>query len=209
LADPVRQGLVASYARPGGNLTGVLVAIDGLWNKYLELARELVPGATTIGLVVNPSNPGNAVPRHDVETAGTATGIKIVVVEARATIDFEPAFKALIAAGVQAVIVGGDALFVSEHKRLAELATASRLPSVSGTRELTEAGGIISYSVSNSGNFRRAAYFVDKILKGTKPADLPVEFPTTLEMIVNMKAAKALGITIPPTLLARADEVIE
>ena len=209
LVDPIRQGLVDSYSHPGGNVTGILVAVEGLWTKSVEIARELIPTASTLGLLVNPANPGTIPQRRDVEAAANVDRIKLVVVEAREAVDFDQAFRQLVSAGAQVVLVGADALFVSESRHLAQLALASHIPTVSGTRELTEAGGLVSYNVSNVANYRRAAYFVDKILNGNPPAELPVEFPTKVELVVNRKTAETLGLAIPPTVLARADEVIE
>jgi putative tryptophan/tyrosine transport system substrate-binding protein len=209
LDDPVRMGLIASYARPGGNLTGIAVNVEGLNTKQVELVSELVPGVAAVGLLVNPTNPTDLTQRQDIEAAGAAQGFKMTVAEASAKDDLDQAFRSLSDAGVQAVIVLRDAMMVGERRRVAALALAAHLPTVFGIHEHVEAGGLISYGVSVHANFRRAAYFVDTILRGAKPADLPVEFPTELEMSINLKTAKALGLAVPPSLLARADEVIE
>jgi putative ABC transport system substrate-binding protein len=183
--------------------------VDGLMGKQVELVRELMPHATTVGVLVDPPNQTHAGLRHDIEATASAAGMKVVAAIASSTAEIVPAFQKLSQVGVQAVIVPRDGLFLAESGRIAELARAARVPTAHSLREETEAGGLISYGVNVPANFRRAAYFVDKILKGTKPADLPIEFPTRLELIINLKTARALGLEIPPTLLARADEVIE
>jgi putative ABC transport system substrate-binding protein len=209
LVDPVGLGLVANYARPGGNLTGVVVAVEGLSQKQVELAAELIPGASVLGLLVNPTNATSGRQQQEIETAATTKGINIVVVQARAKSDLDAAFEGLGRAGVQGVIGMRDGMLIANAARIAQLAEGARLPTVFGTREQVIGGGLVGYGVNLDGNYRRAAYYVDKILKGANPRDLPLEFPTKLEMVVNLKTSKALGITIPPTMLARADEVIE
>ena len=209
LNDPVRLGLIASYARPGGNLTGILSQVEGLPGKQVEIAQELVPSLTLIGLLANPANATHAYQRQEIETAAAAKRVKVIAAEARSKGDLEPAFNSLRAAGVRLAIVLRDNMFVSERRRIADLATTMRLPTIGSQNSYVEAGGLISYGVEDSENHHRAADFVAKILKGAKPADLPVEFPTKLLLVINTKTAKTLGLTIPPTLLARADEVIE
>jgi putative ABC transport system substrate-binding protein len=209
LNDPVRLGLIASYARPGGNLTGILSQVEGLPGKQVEIAQELVPALTLIGVLANPANATHAYQRQEIETAAAAKRVKVIAAEARSKGDLEPAFNSLRAAGVRLAIVLRDNMFVSERRRIADLATTMRLPTIGSQNSYVEAGGLISYGVEDSENHHRAADFVDKILKGAKPTDLPVEFPTKLLLVVNMKTAKALGLEIPPTVLARADEVIE
>jgi putative ABC transport system substrate-binding protein len=209
LNDPVRLGLIASYARPGGNLTGILSQVEGLPGKQVEIAQELVPALTLIGVLANPANATHAYQRQEIETAAAAKRVKVIAAEARSKGDLEPAFNSLRAAGVRLAIVLRDNMFVSERRRIADLATTMRLPTIGSQNSYVEAGGLISYGVEDSENHHRAADFVDKILKGAKPTDLPVEFPTKLLLVVNMKTAKAVGLDVPPTLLARADEVIE
>jgi putative tryptophan/tyrosine transport system substrate-binding protein len=209
LIDPIKAGLARSLARPGGTVTGTLTQVDGLMGKQVELVRELMPHATTVGVLVDPPNQTHAGLRHEIEAAASAAGMKVVAASASSKAEIAPAFQKLSQAGVQAVIVPRDGLFLAESGRIAELARAARVPTAHSLREETEAGGLISYGVNVPANFRRAAYFVDKILQGAKPADLPIEFPTRLELIINLKTAKALGLDVPPTLLARADEVIE
>lgn len=207
LNDPV--GLIASYARPGGNLTGILSQVEGLPGKQVEIAQELVPALTLIGVLANPANATHAYQRQEIETAAATKRVKVIAAEGRSKGDLEPAFNSLRAAGVRLAIVLRDNMFVSERRRIADLATTMRLPTIGSQNSYVEAGGLISYGVEDSENHHRAADFVDKILKGAKPADLPVEFPTKLLLVINMKTAKTLGLTIPPTLLSRADEVIE
>ena len=209
LVEPVGMGLVANYAHPGSNVTGTLVAVEELSKKQLEIIVELLPGATTIGLLVNPTNPAMHPQQQEIEAAARTKGIKIIAAEASSEADIEPAFKSLIAPGVQAVIVTRDALFFNERRRVAELAATFRLPTGHGEKLEVQAGGLVSYGVDVPANYGRAAYFVDRVLKGAKPADLPVEFPTKLEMAVNLKTAKALGLDVPQSLIARANEVIE
>lgn len=209
LIDPVNMGLITNYQRPGGNVTGILNVIEGLPGKQVEIALELVAGASAIGVLVNPTNPSNVPQLQAVEIAGAAKGIKIIAAEVRTKADLDPAFKLLTAAGVRAVIGLRDFVLFSERVHVAELAMASRLPSIFSQPEHTEAGGLVSYGVSINENVRRAAYFVDRILKGDNPANLPVEFPTKLSMVINIKTAKALDLTIPPALLVSAQEFIE
>jgi putative ABC transport system substrate-binding protein len=210
LNDPVRLGLIASYARPGGNVTGILSQVEGLPGKQVEIAQELIPAITVIGMFANPANATHSYQRREIEAAGAVKAIKVIAAEARSRADFDAAFTLLRAAGVQAAIVLRDAMLVSERRRIAELATKTRLPTIASQNSYVEAGGLVSYGVDETrDNHRRAADFANKILKGAKPSDLPVEFPSKLLLAVNMKTAKAIGLTIPPTLLARADEVIE
>ena len=209
LIDPIKGGLARSLARPGGTVTGTLTQVDGLMGKQVELVRELMPHATTVGVLLDPPNQTHAGLRHEIEATALAAGIKVVAASAGSKAEIAPAFQTLSQAGVQAMIVPRDGLFLAESGRIAELARAARLPTVHSLREETEAGGLISYGVNVPANFRRAAYFVDKILKGAKPADLPIEFPTRLELIINLKTAKAIGIDVPWFLQQRADEVIE
>jgi putative ABC transport system substrate-binding protein len=205
----VNLGLVTSLARPGGNVTGILTLVEGLSGKQVEIALQLIPAATKLGVLINPTNPADTAQWQEIEAAGAAKGIKVVAVEARTKGDLDPAFTSLTAAGVQVVIVVRDTLLVGERVHIAKLAAAAHLPTVAGAGEMAKAGGLIAYGTSITANVRRAAYFVDRILKGTKASDLPVEFPTKVELIINLKTAKVLGLNIPPTLLARADEVIE
>jgi putative tryptophan/tyrosine transport system substrate-binding protein len=209
LDDPVGLGLIKSDARPGGNVTGLLTSVPGLPAKQLELARDLIPNTTRIGLLVNPTNVSDLNQRQEMETAGAAMAVTLIPVETRTPEDLDPVFPALARERVDVVIVLRDPLFFTQRRRIAAAALATRLPTIYGIRENVDDGGLISYGINLSQNFRRAADYVVKILKGAKPGDLPVEFPTKLELVINLPTAKALGLDIPPTLLARADEVIE
>jgi putative ABC transport system substrate-binding protein len=209
LTDPVRLGLVASHNRPGGNVTGILLTLDGLVGKQLQLMRDLTPGAGRIGILMNVRNPANAAQQRDAEAAAPSLGIDIVPVDVHSSADLDAAFQTLTRERCELVVVLSDLIFTTERRRVAALAIAARLPSIYGLREHAHDGGLVSYGVSFRENWRRAAYFVDKILKGAKPADLPVELPARLEMVINLRTAKALGMAMPDRLIALADEVIE
>jgi len=209
LADAVHLGLVTSEARPGGNVTGITPYVAGLPAKQLELAREIVPGARRIG-VLNDINDPKAPPQwEELQAAGRLFGVTVAAAEVRTPDDLVHAIQALADQQLDATIVLQTSMFLSERQKIAALAAAMRLPMIYGYREHVVDGGLISYGVDLRDCFRRSAVYVDKILKGTAPGDLPVEFPTKLELVINLKAAKALGLKTPPTLLARADEVIE
>ncbi len=209
LADPIRLGLIKSVARPGGNVTGLLLFEEGLPGKQLELALDLIPGATKIGLAVNPDNANSLTQLRELETAAAAKAIKIVSIEVRTPENVNSIFPTLAKERVDAAIVLRDTVFFAQRAKLAASAMAVRLPTVYGFREHVEDGGLISYGISLPENFRRAADYAVKILRGAKPSDLPIEFPTRLELVINLKTANALGLEIPPTLRARVDEVIE
>jgi putative ABC transport system substrate-binding protein len=208
LANPIDLGLIASMSRPGGNVTGIMFRIDDLAGKQLELAAQLVPALARVGLIVNIAS-GVIIDRQEAESAGKQLGIGLVSAEVREPNDLDVAFQMLSNEHVQAVIVLVDGMLFQERERIAQLAASARLPAVYAFRQHVDAGGLLSYGVNLAENFRRAATYVVKILKGAKPADLPVEFPNKLELIINLKTAQALGLDIEPTLLARADEVIE
>jgi putative ABC transport system substrate-binding protein len=208
LADAINLGLIASEARPGGNVTGISFRTEGLTSKQVELALQMIPDVAAIGFVVNVAS-GVIIDRQELESTCQRLGIKAVPAEVRSSNDLDAAFQALANDHVQAVIVLVDGMLFSERTKIAALAAATRLPAIYGFRDHVDAGGLASYGVNLSENFHRAAAYVNKILKGAKPGDLPVEFPTKLELIVNNKAAKALGLEIPPSVLVRADEVIE
>ena len=209
LDDPVGLGLIQSDAKPGGNVTGVLTSLPGLPAKQLELARDLIPGTTRIGLLVNPTNVSDLSQRQEMETIGAAMGVKLIPVEARRPEDLDEVFPALAKERADVLITLRDPLFFTQRRTLAAAALASRLPTIYAFRESVDDGGLISYGINVSQNFRRSTDYVAKILKGANPGDLPVEFPTKLELVINLSTAKALGLSVPPTLLARADEVIE
>jgi putative ABC transport system substrate-binding protein len=208
LADAVNLDLIASEARPGGTVTGVSFRTQGLTSKQVELALQMIPDVVKLGYLVNVAS-GVIIDRQELESTCQRLSIKAVPAEVRSPNDLDAAFQSLGNDRVQAVIVLVDGMLLSERKRIAALAATTRLPAIYGFRDHVDAGGLASYGVNLSENFHRAATYVNKILKGAKPGDFPVEFPTKLELIVNNKAAKALGLTIPPSVLVRADEVIE
>ena len=210
LADPIALGFTTSGARPTGNVTGIMPYVKGLPSKQIELARELVPGATRIGLIDDVTDPKAHPQRQEIEATARGLEIEIVPAEVRTAADIDAAFQALALAGVQAVVVEQSNMTGSAaSKPLAQAAASKRLPTVYGYRQNVDAGGLVSYGVNLDWCNHRAAYYVDKILKGAKPSDLPIEFPTHLELVINLKTAKALGLTVPSSLLVRADEVIE
>jgi ABC-type uncharacterized transport system substrate-binding protein len=208
LADPIHLGLIASISRPGGNVTGVLFRTEGLAGKQLELALQMIPDARRIGFLVNVAGPV-VIDRKELENANRMLGVELDTTEVREPADLDAAFRTLADSGVQAIVVQTDPMFFNERERISVLAAANRLPAVYAFRDHVDAGGLISYGVNLGACFHSAATYVVKILKGSRAGDLPVEFPTQLELIINLKTAKALGLEIPPSLLARADEVIE
>ena len=209
LTNPIEFGVAASYARPGGNVTGVLQTVEDLPTKLLALAVEVIPGANKIGLLVHSNNPIQPVLQRSLDAAVNALGIELTVLEVVSPDDLHAAFRRLARERVKVVLMLPDFMFLNERKRIALFAMAERLPTVFAFRENVEDGGLISYGTNLRESLRRTASFVDKILKGTEPGDLPIEFPTKLVLLINLTTAKALELTIPPTLLARADEVIE
>jgi putative ABC transport system substrate-binding protein len=209
LADPVELGLIKSYARPGGNVTGIMPYVAGLPTKQLELARELVPGATRIGLLDDVTDPKALPQSREIKAAGEKLEINIIPAEIRTAADIGRAYETFSTGGAEIVVVEQSNMLLSGRQVIAEAAAAKKLPTLYGYHEHVEAGGLISNGVNLDWCWHRAAYYVDKILKGAKPADLPVEFPTTLELWINQKTAKALGLKIPPTVLVRADKIIE
>jgi putative tryptophan/tyrosine transport system substrate-binding protein len=209
LADPVELGLIKSYARPGGNVTGIMPYVAGLPTKQLELARELVSGATRIGLLDDVTDPKARPQSQEIKAAGEKLEISIITGEVRTAADIDQAYQAFSTSGTEIVVVEQSNMLVNASKVIAEAAAARKLPTLYGYHEHVEAGGLVSYGVNLDWCFHRTAYYVDKILKGANPADLPVEFPTTLELWINQKTAKALGLKIPPTVLVRADKIIE
>jgi len=207
--DPVGVGLVTSLARPGGNITGLSAIVGELSPKRLELIREIVPGLARIAVLANTSN--DAVRRDwaRIETAARSLGVQSQLLDLRESDALGPTFDDASARRADALVVVIDAITQANQQRIVDLAMKHRLPAIYSSREFVDAGGLISYGVSYPDLYRRAATYVDKILKGTKPADLPVVQPTKFELVINLKTAKALGIGVPPTLSARADEVIE
>jgi putative ABC transport system substrate-binding protein len=209
VADPVGSGLVASLARPGGNITGWTHQGLELRVKYLDLLKEAVPGATRIGVLWNPANPIHRPSLKSMEAAAQALTVDLHPIGVRRSEEIEGAFSVLARQRVQALTVFQDGMFLARGPQIIALAAMNRLPTMYGTTELVRAGGLMGYGVDLLDMYRRGAYFVDRILKGAKPADLPVEQPTKFELVINLKTAKALGLTIPPSLLARADEIIQ
>jgi ABC-type uncharacterized transport system substrate-binding protein len=207
--DPVGSGLVASLARPGGNVTGLSAVGPELNRKQLQLLTEAVPSLTRVAVLSNPTVPSHAVAVREIEVAARTLKVRLQVLEVRAPGEFAGAFSAATKERAGALLMLGGSVFFAHRARLAELAVESRLPTMGGPREFAQAGVLIGYGADLRDSWRRAAGYVGRILKGAKPADLPVEQPTKFEFVVNLKTAKALGLTIPPAVLARADQVIE
>ena len=207
--DPVGDGFVASLGRPGGNITGVTALSRELSGKRLELLKDTVPGLARVAILWNPVEVSGARQLRDTEDAARVLGLQVQALEARGPDDFAGAFAAALKGGAGGLTVLEDPVTRFQRARLVDLAAQSRLPTISNERVFVEAGGLMSYAASDRDMHRRAAYYVDRILKGAKPADLPVEQPTKFELIINLKTAKALGMTIPPSLLLLADEVIQ
>jgi putative tryptophan/tyrosine transport system substrate-binding protein len=208
-ADPIGEGLVASLARPGGNLTGVSVLTVELMAKRLELLSELVPQAKVIVLLVNPNNPNTEPMIRDVQEAARTKGVELPILKAGSEIEIDAAFASLVQLQAGGLVVGADPFFNSRREQLVALAARHVVPAIYEWREFAKAGGLISYGTSLAGIYRQDGIYAGRILNGAKPADLPVEQPTRFELVVNLKTAKALGLTVPPSILARADEVIE
>ena len=208
VGDPVATGLVASLARPGGNVTGSSFFNLEIYGKQIELLKEIFPRARRFAFLMNPDNPSSAPTYSTTEGAAKLLKVELHRFTTRGPAEFDGAFSAMVKARVDAVVVQNDAVLTTHAGSIAELAAKRRLPVASG-RELTEAGRLLGYGHSVPDSFRRAGYFVDRILKGAKPADLPVERPTKFELVINARAAKQISVTIPALMLARADRVIE
>jgi putative ABC transport system substrate-binding protein len=207
--DPLGSGLVASLARPGGNVTGMSLMAPDLGGKRLELLKELIPRLSLVAVLWNADNPYSALVFKETQTASQTLAIRIQSLEVRSENDLADAFEAARRQGPDALVAVEDPLTLSNRKLIADSAASQQLPAIYGLREFAAAGGLMSYGANLADLYRRAAAYVDKILKGAKPADLPVQQPTKFDFVINLKTAKALGIEIPPTVLARADEVIE
>ncbi len=209
IADPVGAGFVNSLSRPGGNVTGTTNLARDLGGKLLELLREIAPGTNPVFVLRNPRNPAAPLQLREVEVAARALGLQLVLLDVTVADELNDAFARMARENAKGVVTLADPLLISQRERIAELARKTRLPMVFSRRENVEAGGLISYGPSLRAQFRDSAAFVDKILKGADPADLPVEQPTRLELILNLKTAKAIGLDVSPSLLVRANEVIE
>jgi putative ABC transport system substrate-binding protein len=207
--DPVGAGLVVSLARPGGNVTGLSMLSPEMVGKELELLKEIVPRVSRVAILVNPTNPTQTLWLGHAKVAARTLGVELQALEARGPDNFERAFAAMTRERAGALFVVADGMFLLHRTRIVGLAAKHRLPAMYALRGFVDAGGLVVYGASLSDNSRRAATYVDKILKGANPADLPIEQPTKLELVINLKTAKALGLTIPPSVLLRADEVIQ
>jgi ABC-type uncharacterized transport system substrate-binding protein len=208
LSFPIENGIIASFARPGGNATGLTVLSEVLNGKRLELLKETAPKITRIGVLSNPANPTQPLEWKEIQAAAQGLALKLQSLGVRSAEDFDGVFKAALEDHTQALINLPEALLVTHLKRIVEFAAKNKLPAMYSSPEFVQAGGLMSYSPIITDLWRRAATYVDKILKGAKPADLPVEQPKKFEFIINLKAAKQIGLTIPPNVLARADKVI-
>jgi len=208
VGDPVANGLVASLARPGGNITGLSTLAPELSGKGLELLKETIPKLSRVAVVWNPDNPGKTSSFKETEVAARALRLQLQSLEVRGPKDVEPAFQAARKERAGALIVLRDVVVSSQIRRILELALKNQMPAIYGDRGFVDAGGLMSYGPNIDDLFRRAATYVDKILKGTKPADLPIERPSKFELVINLKTAKQIGLTIPPNVLARADKVL-
>ena len=207
--DPVHSGLVASLNRPGGNITGVTLLLTVLGAKRLGLLRELIPNATMVGVLVNPANPGAAAETKDLQEAARALGIELHVLSASTDGDLDTAFANFVQRRVGALLIGNDSFFISRREQIVAMAASRAIPTMYFVREFAAAGGLISYGTSNADAYRLVGVYVGRILKGEKPADLPIMQPTKFDLVINLKTANALGLDMPAKLLALADEVFE
>jgi putative tryptophan/tyrosine transport system substrate-binding protein len=207
--DPVGSGLVPSLAHPGGNVTGTSVISPDLLGKQLQLLKEVVPKVSRVAFLRHPANPASAANLREAEAAARVLGVRLQTLEARNPQEIDSAFAAMTRERAGALLIHADALFGNQRRQIAELATKRRLPSIQLTTEYAEAGGLMAFGPNLLDLERRAATYVDKILKGAKPGDLPVEQPTKFELLINVRTAKAIGLTIPQSLLQRADQIID
>ncbi len=208
VGDPVGAGLVTSLRRPGGNVTG-LSGLTEIGGKHLQLLQEVVPRKQVIGVLLNPETPFSQAALKQIKMAADANRIRLEILEVRSSEQLPRLFEAAVSADVGGLIVLGDPLTFNLRRQIVELSAKARVPAISPSREWAEAGGCLSYGADRRQLYRRAGEYVDRILKGAKPGDLPVEQPTKFELVINLKTARALGLTVPPSLLARADQVIE
>jgi len=209
IPDPIGEGFAASLSRPGGNITGLSTIVTEASAKHVELLRVVIPNLSRVAVLINPSNPSDSLILEQINGAAFSSGVKVLPVEAGTAAEIEAGFSAMTRARAEAVIVAADSFFDVQRDQIARLAVKNRLPTIYSNREPTEAGGLMSYGQDLTDQYRRAAAYVDKILKGAKPSDLPVEQPLVLELVVNRKTAKALGLALPRELLLRADKLIE
>jgi len=207
--DPVGTGLIASLAHPGGNVTGLSDFHAGVITKRFEVLKDVVPLMSRVAVLLNPANRSNTLQLKDIQATAPAFRVTIISLEAKGPDDIDGTFAAIGKERPGALLVVGDKLFASQQNRIFEFVGKSRLPAIYSQRGYVEAGGLMSYGTNFSDQYRRVATYVDKILKGAKPADLPVEQPTKFELVVNLKAAKQIGLTVPPSVLFRADKVIK
>jgi putative tryptophan/tyrosine transport system substrate-binding protein len=208
VADPVQTGLVASLPRPGGNVTGLVTISPELSGKRLELLKQTFPKISRVAVLTNPANPEQEARMKELRVAAQALGVELLILEVRGPDDFNSAFSTLTKLNADALLPLGDPIINSYQNQIVDFVAKYHLPAIYHRLEFVEAGGLMSYGPSYNDLFRRAAAYVDKILKGSKPGDLPIEQPTKFELVINLKTAKALGLTIPQSVLARADEVI-
>jgi putative ABC transport system substrate-binding protein len=209
IADPVGAGLIASLARPGGNITGMSLISAELSGKRIGLLKEAIPSVSRVAVLWNPMNPNTVGLLHDTTRAAQSLGIQVQVLEGRNGAEIDAAFESAVKGGAQALVTVQDVLFTLQRARIAEIARKSKIPTMSGESGFAAAGGLLNYGPNIADSWRRSAVYVDRILKGAEPGDLPIEQPTKFELVINLKTAKALGLTIPPSLLQRADQVIE
>ena len=209
IGEPLETGMVASLARPGGNVTGLSAFVTELTAKRIEIMRDLMPKMSRMAMIDNMENRSVPPQWNEMKKAALALGIQPQLYDVRKPEDIEPAFKTALSERADALAIGNDSVVLASRRQIAELAAKHRVPAIYATREFVDVGGLLSYAANYSDLYRRAASYVNKILKGARPGELPVEQPTKFELIVNLKAAKALGLAVPPTLLSRADEVIE
>jgi putative ABC transport system substrate-binding protein len=210
LTEPVAVGLVPSLSRPGGNVTGLTYGVDTeIFGKQLQLLTEVVPNVRRVAVLTHPAGPSHGLRMESVKRAARSLGLPLQVFEVNDPSDFDAAFAAMVRERAGALLLPGDAMFFVHRSRLVDLATKNRLPSMSTQRQWPDAGGLVSYAPSFPEQWARAATYVDKILRGAKPADLPIEQPTKFELVINVRAARELGISLPQAMLQRADEVIQ
>lgn len=209
VSDPVGQGFVASLAKPGGNVTGMSNMLRGTIAKNIEMLVRIAPGAKRLAVVRNPGNPSHGLVLGEAEAAARDFGLRLQLVDVSTPAEVDSGFASIKKESAAGVVLFGDPLFVQQRHRIAELAAEAKLPSTTIFRQYPEAGGLMSYGLNTTDHFRRAAYFVDKLLKGANAADLPVEQPTTFQLVLNLKTAKAIGVEVPQDVLLRAEKVIE